>query len=405
MDRDTIIRRIAALDEELKSIKSVVAPAKPRSPVLTRLHGLTRFLLSYWVLLSFAVAVGTAVYVKYAFKIDYFEEYRNQSTRKRISELHRQLADRLLARAEWEAAANGYKEALEINPNNVEATSGLVKAQVFLPEPSEKFPVPEIIDAKLQYLDEQFPKDYIVLFLKGVRSSQIGDYEAAQKSLEQSIDANPLFPGAYLALGYMELGRFDLEGAIKNYRKALDLDPQNPTALNSVGYMYLLSTQYEEAVKYFLRSERTSPQMMTAVDLGFAFRCEGEFDQAANIHEETLKDAERLKTDYERFMWGEWTCNFMPLATNDAQTIKLNIRAYTREQKLALTHFELALDYAAGGRTSSADTEWVEMLRLEDGPAYRAFYVNRIAFLQRILKLSDQANAWLTERRAKLLSR
>jgi tetratricopeptide (TPR) repeat protein len=403
LNMDTIVNRIAALEEELANIKSLIASTQPGSHLLQHIRRLAKFLLSYWLLLSFAVAVGTAVYVKYAFEIDYFEQYRDQSTTKKLSELYRQLGDRMLARSEWESAASAYTEALKIYSHNAAATSGLVKAQVFLPDAPQKFLEREVVDVKLQYLEELFPNDFIVLFLKGVRSLDMNDYGAAQKSLEESIAMNPNFAGGYLVLGYIEQGRFDLEGAIENYDKALKLDPQNPNALNNLGFMDLLSGHYEEAMEHLRRSEMVSPRFLTAINLGDAYRYMGDHSRATQEHTMALRNVTSLPAGYERYLAGDWTYNFMPLAANDTQTIKRHLIVQTRDQKLAIAHLALALDYATTGNISDASSELDKAESLEHQRAYGEFYANKIAFMQRFPKLGDQTKKWLAEQRAKLL--
>ena len=72
MDRDVIVKRIAELEGELASINCRRASlyAWPGCAVAS-------FLLSYWVLLSFLVAIGTVAYVQFGIGVDYFEQYRN----------------------------------------------------------------------------------------------------------------------------------------------------------------------------------------------------------------------------------------------------------------------------------------------------------------------------------------
>ena len=401
---DTIVSRITALEEELANIKSLVPPTQPRSRLLQYPRSLAGFLLSYWVLLSFAVAVGTVVYVKYAFDIDYFEQYRNQSTTKRLSEMYRHLGDRMLARTEWESAVSAYREALQIDHTNAAATSGLVKAQVLLPEATQKFVAPEVVDVKLQHLDELFPNDFHVLFIKAIRRWQVGDGEAAQELLLQSMAANPNFAGAFLQLGYIKQNLFDLEGAIENYDKALKLDPQNPDASNNLGFMSLLSGRFEEAVKYLSRSDSIRPRFLTAINLGDAYRWMGDHVRATRVHESTLQYAMRVEAESERYLGGEWTYNFMPLADDDTQTIKRYIWAHTRDQKLAIGHFALALDHALARKFSDANSKLDEALRLESQGPQREFYANKIAFMQRFPKLHDRTKEWLAAQRAKLLA-
>jgi tetratricopeptide (TPR) repeat protein len=402
MDRNMIVRRIAELDHELTSIKSLVAPVQRHSPLLNPLRGITRFLLSYWVFLSFLAAVGTAVYVKYEFDIDYFEQYRDQSTKKILSDFYGALGDRMLARSEWQSAASAYKESLQINPNNEDSTIGLVEAQVFLPYGEEKYATPDIIDVKLRFLQEQLPNNYTISFLQGIRSLQMGESEAARESFEQSIKLNPNFPGGYLVLGYIAQSHFDLKGAADNYAKAVLLDRDNADAYNNLGFMYLLEGRYEQAMANLSISEELSPRMLTAINLGDAFRYIGYNDSATKLHQAAIQDAMRLETNYERYSAGEWTYNFMPLAKDDNETIKRYILAVTREQKLAIAHFALALDFAIGNKQSAADSELSEAERLEGGREYRAFYANKIAFLEGLPEVDDPAKRWLARQRALL---
>ena len=410
MDRDVIVKRIAELEGELASIKSAVVPPQR----LAWLRGIASFLLSYWVLLSFLVAIGTVAYVQFGIGVDYFEQYRNQAVQKEISELHRKLGDRLIARAAWEEAANAYKEALKINPNNVAASVGLVEAQIFLPSGQQKFVVPEVLDVKLQYLKalpglkvlaglkERRDDTYILYFLEGVRYYDRGNYAAARASLQKSIEANAAFSGGYIFLGYVEQRLSNLEGAIENFRKGLELDPEDPDALNNLGYTYLLAGRYDEAVDHFRRSDSISPRMLSGINLGDACRQRGDHEWATQVHKLVLKNAKAPYPDHDRYLGGEWLYNFLPLKDGDTQTIRNFVVTRTQDQKLAIAHFALALDYAVGGGIADADGEFGEAVRLENGNEYRAFYVNRIAALERLPKLRDSAKEWLAKHRATL---
>jgi tetratricopeptide (TPR) repeat protein len=403
MDRDGIVKRIGELEQELAALKTAVAPPQGLIP----LRGFARFLLSYWVLLSFLAAVATAVYVKYAFQIDYFETYRDQAAKKEVSELHRKLGERLLARAEWEAAANAYKEALKVNPNNVAATVGLVEAQVFLPSGNQKFAAPEIIDAKLQVLKElKAADDYIVHFLVGMRHYYKGDYAAAKASLEKSVDAsiaaNKPFAGGYVNLGFIEQSLFNLDRAIACFRRALELDPESPDAHNNLGFTYVIAGQYDEAVKHLAEAEAISPRLLSAINLGDAYRYKGDYLKATQVHEAAVGEAKRLAGTYELYAGGDWLYNLMPLHDGDAETMASYVMVFTQDQKLSIANFALALDYALSGRSADADRQMDEAQRLAGRDGYRALYLNKIAFLQRFPDLDDDAKAWLAKARTKL---
>jgi tetratricopeptide (TPR) repeat protein len=399
---DTVVNRIAAIEEELARIKSLIESGQPDRRTLRQIRSLAKFLLAYWLLVSVAAAGLTAVYVKYAFDIDYFEAYRDQSTTKKLSELYRQLGDQMMARVEWDSAASAYREALKINSHNEAATSGLVKAQLFLPEPPEKFAQPEVIDAKLQYLEEHFPNDFMVLFLKGVRSQNMGDYDAAQKSLERSIAMNQKFTGAYTSLGYLKQFRSDLEGANDNFVKALNLDSQSSVALNNLGFLALLAGRYPEAIEHLGRALTISPRLVTAINLGDAYRYNGDHGQAAAEHMTALENVTG-SAGYDRYLGSEWMYTFLPLAPNDTETLKRSLFVQTRDQKLAIAHFALALDYAAAGNILDANGELDKAVKLEHQRAFGEFYVNKIDFMLRSPQLADQTRKWLAQQRTKVL--
>jgi tetratricopeptide (TPR) repeat protein len=196
---------------------------------------------------------------------------------------------------------------------------------------------------------------------------------------------------------------FDLDGAIENFKKTLQLDPEHADALNNLGLMYLLSGNCKEAVKHFLRSGGISMRLLTGINLGDAFRCQGDHESATKVHQLVLQDVKRLGSDYERYAAGEWLYNFMPLQAGDTQTIKRYVMVYTQEQKLAIAHFALALDYALGGRLADADGELAEAERLESGNEYKAFYVNKIAFLLTIYpNLDGTTKLWFVKNGMKL---
>lgn len=399
---DAIVNRVAALEEELGNIKALIEDEQPIGRSLQSIRRLAKFLLSYWLLLSLAAAVGTAVYAKYAFDIDYFEEYRDRFATKKLSEMYRQLGDRMLARAEWDAAVSAYREALKINSHNTEAAGGLVKALVFVPDTMDKY-APEVIDVKLQFLEELFPHDFVVPYLRGFRSMQMQDYDAARQALEQSIARNPDFAGGHVQLGYLKIIVSDLRGAIESFGKALKLDPQSSIALLDVGYMEFLAGHFEDSLEHLRRSLKLSPRFATAIIMGDVYRHMGEAKRALQMHNGALQVFETLPPGYERYHGGEYVLNFLPLAANDAKTIKLNIFIRTRDEKLAIGHFSLALDYAAVGSTSEANSEFEKALSLDHQSAYREFYANRIDFMQNFSKLDDLTKKWLAEQRAKLL--
>lgn len=230
----------------------------------------------------------------------------------------------------------------------------------------------------------------------------MGDYAAAQESLQQSIAIKPDFPGAYLELGFLKQFLLDdVKGAVENYEQALRLDPQFPVVLNNLGFLDLVAGRYAKAIEHLGRALAASPRLVTAVNLGDVYRYSGDHSRAAEVHRTALEYAASL-VGYDRYIKGDWTFAFLPLAANDTETTKGRLNVQTRDQKLAIAHFALALDYAAAGNISAADGELEKAVNLERQRAYGEFYANKIDFMLRSPQLGDQTRKWLAEQRAKL---
>lgn len=181
MEDTDLQKRVSDLEQELGALKKSLkadAEAAPRS------KSLFQFLKENWVLLSFATALLTAGYVKFRFGINYFDSYRNVAINRDLSSFYEHMGDGMMAKNQWEAAEQAYREALKVNPNNDSATFKIAKAEVFQPAPGEKYPAAEVIDAKLKYLLEKFPDDYQIYYLKGLRYEQMQDTENARVWLQ-----------------------------------------------------------------------------------------------------------------------------------------------------------------------------------------------------------------------------
>jgi len=223
---EPLLQKIYQLEADVKLLKeNSASPPKPG-----KIAQLIKIIITHWGLISFAFAMATLFYVKVNFDIDYFEDYRNASTTKKISEVYRELGDRLMVNSEWKAAEDAYLKAVEINPNNIQATYGVVKAQIFAPMKGESYAGLEVVEAKLDYLLTQFPDDYHLYFLKGVLYTLRSDNPIAIQWLQKSIDKNSNFSGSYIQLGQLHQQNFNLEESIKNYSQALKIDPNNSLA-------------------------------------------------------------------------------------------------------------------------------------------------------------------------------
>lgn len=394
MEKPVILQRLSELEREINSLKAELEADKAEPGRSFSLQRVFKLIVSYWVLISFASVIATAVFVKFWYGIEFFESYRNVYINKTLSEFYRELGDRMMARSEWKSAEEIYQFALKINANNDKATYGLAKAQVFLPLPQEKYVAPELVDAKLEYLSKSFPKDSDVDFLKGVRYWDQRDIHNAVASFNEALKKNPKFAGGYLMLGYIKMNSFDIDGASKNFVKALELDPSNAVAANNLGFLFILRGNFSDAINYLSKSVRLSPRFLTGINLGDAYRYSGDYNMALQWHRHVLETINNLE-GYERYAAGEWTYNFMPHFKGDKETIKKFINLHTVAEKKAIAHFALALDYALLSKFDLASEELGKALKLASGSRYSAFFLNKIAFIKQQAEITEGTKAWL----------
>ncbi len=77
-----------------------------------------------------------------------------------------------------------------------------------------------------------------VNMLQGLIYTESEEFDRAEKSFKQALEANPQSSMAHSALGYVYylLKRFD--EAIRNFKKAIELDPNNASAHNNLCFTY-----------------------------------------------------------------------------------------------------------------------------------------------------------------------
>ncbi len=392
-DRETQ-HRIIALEEQLQHLKADVTPAREMNPVMEAAAAVAKFAIDNWVLLSFVVAVATAIYVKFHFGIDYFESYRDVATKKMLSEFYRKLGDRMMVYGEWEPAEAAYRNSLEINPTNKQASFGVAKAGLFQPLKGQKFYAPDMVEAKLDFLIANVPGDAQLVFLKGFNRFLQGDNDESIRLLRQAIAIDPQFVGSYIQLGYMLMGAGEIEPAIGNFKKALEIDASYSLTNNNLGYCYLITLQRQEAVKCFELSLKICPTLLNTISLADAYRLNGNLDDAHRLHAHAVRVLGEKDIEKERYIGGQWLYNFMPLKEGDRQTIQQAVQMYSFEQKKMVTLAALAFDQALRGETIQADKAFAQSMALDKAGEFHGFFANKIQSLLNLVKMSPGAHTW-----------
>src|SRR5258708_14976999 len=407
MDENAVAERLNRLEEGLRSLQKASAAEKPSDAVATKFQKFCQFVLRNGILLSFVVAMFTAVYVKFAFGVDYLREYRSIKTKHDLSDLYARMGDILLGRGAWDAAEDAYRNAQQINPDSLAATRGMVKAQVFKPPVGEKYYIPEVVDAKLDYLLSLYPDDDQLLVLKGTRYEDQGDDKDAIAWFQKAVDKNPKSLGGYTSLGFHYLGRkyFDVDLAIKNLEKAVELDPYFPVANLNLGYAYILTFNSNEALQHLNKSYQTSPKWSAAYSLGEAYRYAGDLRMAAEWHQIALRGLTDSHSDQDPFVeQTESTWNYMPLTRQDRETLKYIVTVYSMEEKKAFTYYATSLDLALENEFDKANTNFEAAVKLDGERRYSVYFARTIHSVANLCNPNAAAKQWLEAHKAKLAS-
>src|SRR6266700_3725507 len=126
---------------------------------------------------------------------------------------------------DYEAAAEAFQHAVDINPTNARARYNLALAQQFL-----------------------------------------GDSERAIAGYRRAIDLDPQLIDAYTNLGnlYGEIGM--QEEALETFQQALEYDPDNTELYLNVGYAYRSQNLYQDAIQAYSQSVILNPDNTVAAD-------------------------------------------------------------------------------------------------------------------------------------------
>ena len=409
-----ILHKLIDLEKQIADLKTDIDIARKPNPFAQALQSVAKFAISNWVLLSFLVAMLTALYVKVKFKIDYFESYRDLSAKKMLSEFYRILGDRMMISSEWDAAESAYRDSLAINPTNIKATYGIAKVGVFQPLKGQKNYASEVADTKLDYLianpppnasREDLRRDFAQLyFLKGLNRSKAGDEVEGRSWQLKAIDTDPTFVGPHLELGYIHEAAGEIEQAVECYKRAVALDPNLALANNNLGNIYLIMCEFDQAIEYLTRAYKSSETLLTTLALGEAYAYARQFDRALVCHRKALSKLDIREIEKERYVQfgSPWLYNFMPLNKGDLETIKLSVKIRSFEEKKMLTLYVVALDHALLGNIQRANERFAEALASKEAEDYFKLFLNRIQSMLKLINPDPPARSWFEEKATQL---
>ena len=399
MENKQLQKRLHKIEEELLVLREDLEPSA-ENKWKRSLKRTSKFLISYWPLVSLAFAIAIAIIAEIFYGVGPFESYRAIKTTRELSKFYSELGDNLLFRAEWEAAEVAYRTALEIDKNNTQATYGIFKAQVFQPLEGQKFYAPEVADAKLDYLEDKIGDDYQTKFLRGVYHFSLQHYEEAFDWLSQAIASNPDFAAGYLQRGYVQQSNSDIQGACQDYHAALEADLKknnvNSIANNNVGYCDLLEQNFDDAIQHLKIAQYNSPKLVTYINLGDAYLFAGKIEDALAVQLDALRSIEDAGEgiENERYVAGEWTYNFMPPYVNDKITMNSSVKVFDITQKKIFMHYNLSFGYALNHYFDAATSEFNEANRLDTHKYYTTFFASKMQSIRHFVKMNGDVQRW-----------
>ena len=155
---------------------------------------------------------------------------------------------------------------------------------------------------------KKYPKNYRVIFLRGVYQEKLGQIEEATKSMREVISKDDKFSSAYNYLGYMYAERGEkLEEAKELITKALALKPGDGYYLDSLGWVYYQKKDYKKALKYLLMAVKVvKVESIIYEHLGDVYDKLSMVKKAKNSYQEALritidqKDRKRLNSKIKK---------------------------------------------------------------------------------------------------------
>ncbi len=130
---------------------------------------------------------------------------------------------------------------------------------------------------------------------------QSGDLDAAQRHLQQALEANPRSAAAHNMMGVLlqtEGSAVNLRRAEESYRKAIDLEPNFAQAYNNYGVFLFKQQRYAEALQRFEvagatlgydgRASALENLGRTALQVGSPERAKSAFEQAIRADRDSI---------------------------------------------------------------------------------------------------------------------
>lgn len=145
----------------------------------------------------------------------------------------------------------------------------------------------DVLDKKLQQMEELLPGSYFIEFYRGRNYFNMGLAEVALQHFERALERSPEeedLPYIYSYIGscYKDLEQYD--DAIVILNKGIESDEERPDLHNTLGVCFFKKQQYEKAITHFQRAVDLNPASgIDYANLGVNYNKIGQTDRAIEL--------------------------------------------------------------------------------------------------------------------------
>ncbi len=185
---------------------------------------------------------------------------------------------------DWNAAASGFRRAVELNPNYATAYQRNSLYLMSMGRTSESI-------AEMNRAHDLDPLSISMNFSLGWRLYLAREYDQAIEQLRNTIDMDPDFVLPHLVLGQAYEQKKMYDQAITELRRAVDISQSSPPAVAALARTYAVSGRTTEARKLLDQlMEQSKRRYVSPFYVAIVYAGLGENDQALDWIEKAYKD-------------------------------------------------------------------------------------------------------------------
>ncbi len=278
---------------------------------------------------------------------------------------HLKSGDASLKKSDWDSALREYREAVQLDPENVPAHNGVGRA---LGEKGDHDGALREFQEAVR-LDPNYAEAHNGMgWILGLK----GDIDGAMKEYREAIRLKPEYARAHSNLGWAFTEKEDWDNAIREYREAVRLKPDDTDAYDGLAWSLNQKGDWPSALREYREAIRLKPNDLDPhLALGAAYMNKGDFDSALREYREAV----RVKPDSAQAhasvgvalsRKGDWKT----ATAEDREAVRL-------DPNYADGHADLAFDLGHSGDWDGEIREARESVRLQPSRALAHYYLGR----------------------------